>query len=156
VAVNAEEQLQRAVVQLLALYAGRGLLAFAHCPNGEYRTPGVAGRLKAMGTIPGVPDLLVWLPESMSFGIELKAGKGRLSADQSRWHSTLSSLGHRVYVCRSIDDVEAALRAEAVPSIGVLAAGRPSDAVKPLVGGNRPSEAKLDVEPLQRLSRGIP
>jgi hypothetical protein len=118
--MKAEEQLQRAVVQLLALYAGRGLLAFAHCPNGEYRTPGVAGRLKAMGTIPGVPDLLVWLPESMSFGIELKAGKGRLSADQSRWHSTLSSLGHRVYVCRSIDEVEAALRAEGVPVIGKL------------------------------------
>jgi hypothetical protein len=120
VVVKPEEQLQRAVVQLLALYAGRGLLAFAHCPNGEYRTPGVAGRLKAMGTIPGVPDLLVWLPESMSFGIELKAGKGRLSADQVQWHSTLSSLGHRVYVCRSIDEVEAALRAEGVPAIGKL------------------------------------
>jgi hypothetical protein len=116
--VKPEEQLQRAVVQLLAIYAGRGLLAFCHCPNGEYRTPGVAGRLKAMGTIPGVPDLLVWLPGSMSFGIELKTERGRLSADQSRWHSTLSSLGHRVYVCRSIDEVEAALRIESVPAIG--------------------------------------
>jgi hypothetical protein len=117
-----EELLQRSVVELLALYAGRGLLAFAHVPNGEYRTPGVAGRLKAMGTIPGVPDLLVWLPGSMSFGIELKAGRGRLSADQVQWHSTLSSLGHRVYVCRSIDEVEAALRIESVPAIGQVVA----------------------------------
>jgi hypothetical protein len=119
-----EEQLQRAVVQLLALHAARGLLAFAHVPNGGRRTRAEAGVLRAMGTMPGVPDLLLWLPGGASFAIELKAGKGALSNAQSVWHSTLASLGHRVYVARSIDDVERALRAEGVPAVGMLDAAR--------------------------------
>jgi hypothetical protein len=115
-----EEALQRAVVQLLALYAGRGLLAFAHVPNGMYRTPAEAGRLKAMGTTAGVPDLLVWLDGGASFSIELKAGRGTLSAPQAAWHGTMAGLGHRVHVCRSIDEVEAVLRGEGVPMIGTV------------------------------------
>jgi hypothetical protein len=116
-----EEQLQRSVVDLLQVYTNRGLLAFCHVPNGGWRKPTEAGRLKAMGTIPGVPDLLLWAADGRSFGIELKAGAGKLSPAQAAWHDTVSSLGHRVYVCRSVDDVERCLRAEAVPPIGTLA-----------------------------------
>jgi hypothetical protein len=116
-----EEQLHRSCVQLLSLYEARGLLAFAHVPNGERRDRATAGRLKAMGTTPGVPDLLLWAADGRSFGIELKAGAGKLSPAQVAWHGTLSSLGHRVYVCRSVDDVERCLRAEAVPPVGKLA-----------------------------------
>jgi hypothetical protein len=116
-----EEQLQRSVVDLLQVYANRGLLTFCHVPNGERRDRATAGRLKAMGTTPGVPDLLLWAADGRSFGIELKAGAGKLSPAQAAWHDTVSSLGHRVYVCRSVDDVERCLRAEAVPPIGTLA-----------------------------------
>ena len=116
-----EEQLHRAVVQLLQVYQSRGLLTFCHVPNGGWRNPIEAAALKAMGTTPGVPDLLLWLPGGGHFAIELKAGAGKLSPAQAAWHDTVSSLGHRVYVCRSIDDVERCLRAEAVPPIGTLA-----------------------------------
>ena len=119
-----EEQLHRAVVQLLMLYANRGLLAFAHVPNGGRRTRAEAGVMKAMGTTPGVPDLLLWARGSGAFGIELKTGRTALSSAQVVWHSTLASLGHRVYVARSIDDVERALRAEGVPAVGMLDAAR--------------------------------
>jgi hypothetical protein len=107
-------------VQLLQVYANRGLLAFCHVPNGERRDRATAGRLKAMGTTPGVPDLLVWT-RSSGFGIELKAGAGKLSPAQVAWHATVTSLGHRVYVCRSVDDIEHCLRMESVPPIGKLA-----------------------------------
>jgi len=116
-----EEQLHRAVVQLLQVYQSRGLLTFCHVPNGGWRNPIEAAALKAMGTTPGVPDLLLWLPGGGHFAIELKAGAGKLSPAQAAWHDTVSSLGHRVYVCRSIDDVERCLRAEAVPPIGKMA-----------------------------------
>lgn len=118
--VRAEEALQRAVVQLLELYEQRDLLAYAHCPNGERRDRATAGRLKAMGVRPGVPDLLVWVRGGRSIGIELKAGNGRLSDVQVLWKSTLASLGHRVYVCWSVDEVEAVLRLEGVPMVGRL------------------------------------
>jgi len=122
-----EEQLQRSVVDLLSVYANRGLLTFSHVPNGGWRKPTEAGRLKAMGTTPGVPDLLIWLPGGGHFQVELKAGSGKLSAAQIAWHATVTSLGHRVYVCRSINDVERVLRAESVPPIGTLAVAISAD-----------------------------
>jgi hypothetical protein len=115
-----EEQLQRAVVQLLAIYERRGLLAYCAVPNGGYRTPAEAGIFSAMGVRRGVPDLLLWTPHGRSFGIELKSGAGKLRDAQILWHSTLASLGHRVYVCWSIDEVEAVLRLEGVPVVGKL------------------------------------
>jgi hypothetical protein len=108
-------------VDLLQVYANRGLLTFCHVPNGERRDRATAGRLKAMGTMPGVADLLVWTQGGGHFAIELKAGAGKLSPAQTAWHGTLENLGHRVYVCRSVDDVERVLRAEGVPPIGTLA-----------------------------------
>ena len=124
--VRAEEQLQRSVVQLLALYAGRGLLAFCHVPNGERRDRITGARLKAMGVQPGVPDLLVWTPHGKSFGIEMKAGRGQLSDVQVLWRSTPESLGHRVYVCWSLEEVEAVLRLEGVPPVGEIVRPHPA------------------------------
>lgn len=115
-----EEQLQRAVVELLTLYENRGLLTYCHVPNGGYRTPAQAGAFRAMGVRSGVPDLIIWTPEGHSFAVELKAGKGTPSDAQILWKSTLESLGHRVYVAWSLQEVEAALRLERVPAVGKL------------------------------------
>lgn len=118
--MKAEEALQRAVVELLTLYENRGLLTYCHVPNGGYRTPAQAGAFRAMGVRSGVPDLIIWTPEGHSFAIELKAGRGSLSDAQVLFRSTLESLGHRVYVAWSLDEVEAALRLERVPPVGTL------------------------------------
>jgi hypothetical protein len=122
-----EEQLQRSVVDLLQVYTNRGLLAFCHCPNGERRDRATAGRLKAMGTTPGVPDLLIWLPGGGHFQVELKAGSGKLSAHQSAWISRMTDMGVAVHVIRSLDGLEALLRAEGVPAIGTLAVAISAD-----------------------------
>jgi hypothetical protein len=122
-----EEALQRAVCGLLAIYEAKHLLAYCHVPSGGYRTPAEAGILKAMGVKRGIPDLLVWTPNAHSFGIELKGPKGKESDAQILFRSTLESLGHRVYVCWSIEEVEAALRLERVPAVGKIAGGHQAD-----------------------------
>jgi hypothetical protein len=117
-----EAVLQRAIVQLLAIYAGRGLLAFCHVPNGGYRTPAEGGMFKSFGVKAGVPDLLIWSAGGGHFGVELKATSRGLSPAQADWHATLKALGHRVYLCRSVDEMEAILRREGVPKVGRLEA----------------------------------
>jgi hypothetical protein len=123
-----EEQLHRAVVDLLSVYHSRGLLAFCHPYNGGFRTKAEAGIGRALGVRAGVPDLLIWTPGGGHFAIELKAGRRAVLSDaQVVWHSTLENLGHRVYVCRSVDDVERCLRAESVPPVGTLAVAISAD-----------------------------
>lgn len=116
-----EQHLHRACVDLLHVYAARGSLAFCHVPNGEWRRKATAARLKAMGVTAGVPDLLVWLRGGGNFQVELKAGSRRPSPVQVDWAARMADLGVRVYLARSVDDLEAVLRAEGVPAIGQLA-----------------------------------
>jgi hypothetical protein len=116
-----EELLHRAVVQLLQVYQNRGMLTFCHVPNGGWRKPTEAAALKALGTTPGVPDLLVWLPGGGHFQIELKAGSGKLSVYQAAWISRMTDMGVAVHIIRSLDALEALLRAKGVPPIGKLA-----------------------------------
>jgi hypothetical protein len=116
-----EERLQRGVVELLSFYERRRELCFCHVPNGGRRGKVEAAIFIGLGVKRGVPDLIVWTPHGQSFGIELKAGKQPLSDDQVLFHSTLHSLGHRVYVCRCLEDVIVALSTEGVPVIARLA-----------------------------------
>jgi hypothetical protein len=120
-----EQQLHRQVVQLLQVYQNRGFLAFAHCPNGGYRTPTEAGIFTGLGVMPGVADLLLWLPGGRSVQLELKAplAKMRLSPAQIDWIRRMADMGVAVHVCRSVDEVEAVLRAVGVPPVGQLSPG---------------------------------
>lgn len=117
-----EQQLHRQVVQLLQVYQARGLLAFAHVPNGGYRTVTEAGIFTGLGVQPGVADLLVWMPGGRSVQFELKAplAKMRLSPAQLDWMRLMTDMGVAVHVVRSVDEVEAVLRQCGVPPIGKL------------------------------------
>lgn len=115
-----EQQLHRSVVQLLAVYAARGLLAYCHPANGELRSAATAGRLKGMGLVAGVPDLLIWAPFEKHFQIELKAGRRGPTPAQLDWAARMADMGIEVRVCRSVDEVEAALRAEGIPPVGTM------------------------------------
>lgn len=79
-----------------------------HYPAGGYRTPAEAAILKAMGTIPGFPDLMV-LGEAdwgaAAWFLELKAGTGEPTAVQHECHEKLRSLGFGVAVVRSWPEV---------------------------------------------------
>ena len=64
--------------------------------------------------IDGTPDLLVLKDDGEVFWIEMKTEmKGsRLRNDQERYHAFLNSINHRVYVVRSIDDIQRVIEIE--------------------------------------------
>ena len=74
-------------------------------PNGEARSRAAAGRLKAEGVSPGVPDLFI---PAWRLWIEMKRSKGgSLSAEQKDWCAYLESVGHRVIVGKGAEDAQA-------------------------------------------------
>jgi hypothetical protein len=73
-----------------------------------------AGRLRGSGLKPGFPDILVF-HGGRCVGIELKVGKNAESEEQLVMFPLLKAAGVNVYVCRSIDEVFAALRWENFP-----------------------------------------
>lgn len=71
-------------------------------PNGGFRFDATAGRLKAEGVKPGVPDLMLPVPRGTFHGlyIEMKAHTGgRVSEHQAAWHEKLKRQGYAVAVC---------------------------------------------------------
>ena len=71
-------------------------------PNGGHRRKGVAGKLRAEGVKPGVPDLMLPVARMDFYGlfVEMKRrGGGQTSAAQARWHRILRAQGYCVMVC---------------------------------------------------------
>lgn len=107
-----EQALQRQVAQFLAV-ALDGNSWFSSMPLGG------GGRLRGailhgLGVKRGLPDMLV-INDGRAIWLELKAAKGRVSEGQQDCHAALSSARSPVAVCKSIDDVIAALVAAGVP-----------------------------------------
>ena len=106
-----EDDLQRAVMSYLRVVLPRTVRAW-HTPNGGKRNAREAARLKAQGVMTGVSDILImW----NAYGalrmacIELKAPTGRLSEPQKDFLSFAGGVGCFTFVCRSVDEVKAAL-----------------------------------------------
>lgn len=79
-------------------------------------------RLKAMGVAKGWPDILVMSPvggngdERLNVvGLELKTKVGRQSQEQRHIEFAFADLGAWYILCRSVEDVERALRFCKVP-----------------------------------------
>ena len=107
-----EQALQQHVARFLTV-ALTGDAYFSALPlGGGGRLRGAI--LKGMGTAKGLPDIIV-LNEGRAIFLELKAPKGRVTEAQHECHAALKRAGCPVYVCRSIDDVERALRDSGVP-----------------------------------------
>jgi hypothetical protein len=92
-----EEQLQIALFEFYARASGQIpelALAF-HVPNGGVRHPATGARFKAMGVKPGVPDVLLPVPNGKYTGlaIEMKAGKNQATDYQQWWLKQLQVCG---------------------------------------------------------------
>lgn len=70
-------------------------------PNGGKRDLVTAAKLKQEGVKPGVPDVCLPVPRGGYAGlyVEMKAERGRLSADQREWIAGLEYAGNRAVVC---------------------------------------------------------
>jgi hypothetical protein len=80
-----------------------------------------AGMLYAAGLKAGMPDILIF-HEGRTIGIELKAGKGKLSKIQINTIERLTAAGVFVQVCRSVEEVEETLRILKLPLQGTVRA----------------------------------
>lgn len=98
---NPEEIIHRAVVNHLKVRC-KPCVFFAHVPNGEARTPSAGGRLKAMGTKAGMPDLMLVIGGKAHF-LELKADTGRVSPAQTATHADLELAGAVVAIAYGLD-----------------------------------------------------
>lgn len=118
---QSEYELHVAVVRLLdAILVGA---MYFHPPNGGWRSKVESARLKNMGVVAGIPDLVI-LYDGKTLFIELKKQKtGRVSPAQLVCHAQLAACGHHVEVCRSLDEVIAALDRHGVPHRRILPLG---------------------------------
>lgn len=105
-----EADLQKAVVRFLYLALPHDV-EWSALDSARKRTPAQQGFFKAMGGREGVPDMVFVRPQTGTIWIELKAPKGKISPAQQRWMDAINATpGSWAYVCRSVDDVERALR----------------------------------------------
>ena len=99
-----EDQEQMALMQWAKFEEGAHpeLKLLHHIPNGGSRTKAEAGRFRAMGVKPGVPDLFLPVARGGLHGlyIELKRQEGgRASAAQKGWMKALEDQGYAVHLC---------------------------------------------------------
>lgn len=75
-----EAKFQKALVEFIRNNAIPGVLPFHVNNNGRNAIQGA--RLKALGVVAGIADIVLLAPEGKVFLLELKAKKGRLSDSQ--------------------------------------------------------------------------
>lgn len=99
-----EDTLQKACVRYMA-YQYPGIICF-HPANGGKRNYFEAAKFKAMGVVPGIPDLVICRPRGMygALFVELKAGKNSTTDIQDEVIRKLKNSGYYVAVARSLDE----------------------------------------------------
>lgn len=109
--LDSEHREQTCLMQWAELQSGSmpELRCLFAIPNGGWRHPATAARLKAEGVKPGVPDLFLAYPSNGMPGmfIEMKRRTGgRLSPEQQAWRERLSMHGYRVRVCKGWEEAK--------------------------------------------------
>ena len=109
--VPLEHQLQIALIQHLKYRARPGVIYF-HVPNGELRDKRAAAKLKAMGVLPGVADLVfVWDDDGLrNLYLELKAKGRRQTLEQITFAEVIALAGASYRCTDNLDDALAILK----------------------------------------------
>ena len=111
---NAEARTQAAVVEWIRLVAP-DLMAF-HVPNGGLRAKAEAARMKWVGVLAGVPDIVVLGLDGRCWLIEVKLPGGSLSPEQCVIRDRCVAMRIPFVVAKSIDDVRLAFRLWEIPT----------------------------------------
>ena len=104
-----EQDLQRTVAQWLDIQQRLGRLLWYAVPNGGARSKTEAAIFKGLGVKAGVPDIAIVLPGGRAAFIELKAGRAGLSPAQLVFADLIFRIGAEGALCRSLDEVIAAV-----------------------------------------------
>lgn len=85
---------------------------FYAIPNGARKSIATAMKFKREGLKAGVPDCHLPLAWSGYAGlwIEFKSKRGKVSEEQWKWITALRLAGHRVEICRSLEEATEATR----------------------------------------------
>jgi hypothetical protein len=104
-----ELDLQKFAIDLLRKTAAPGVIYF-HCPNGAPTSAKIGARMKAMGLLAGVADLIIVRPGGLVYFLELKTAKGSLSTAQRAFRDVCEANGVPYAVAINSERVEAILR----------------------------------------------
>ena len=100
--VDHEGPIHRQILKELHAILPRAAFVF-HVPNGGARNAIVGAKLKALGTVAGIPDLcIVYL--GRAFFLEIKAPRGTLDKPQVAVFELLQQAGAHVALVRSSDE----------------------------------------------------
>lgn len=104
-----EDDIQKAIVQYAMFSLKPGYIMFA-IPNGGYRRPREAARLKGLGVVAGVFDLGILGPRGQYHALEVKAPKGRMSEGQEafKFHCITHNVPYAVVY--SLDEAVRAMK----------------------------------------------
>src|ERR1700730_15581923 len=102
-----ESQIQKALADHLRFRAAPGTYWF-HPANGGARTAIEGAILQACGVGAGTPDLIL-IKDGRTYGLELKADKGRVTPAQAQAHEEMHAAGAEVATAFGIDDAIAQL-----------------------------------------------
>lgn len=115
---NAEETLQKAIIQHLRIRGNPDCIWF-HPANGMPSSARTGARFKALGVVPGTPDLAFTLPDGRSAYMELKALGGRLSPEQRAFADKCARMGVEYCTCYDIDTAISVLEAWSVLKVAL-------------------------------------
>lgn len=109
-----EAELQEAIIQWLMLKRTDGVLYFA-VPNGLVSDPISVAQMKAQGLLPGVADLILFIPQpdgkAHPFCLELKSETGRQASEQRAFEQSCVEIGVPYALADNIDEALAILLA---------------------------------------------
>jgi hypothetical protein len=96
-----EQDLQKLVLEHLQWRRPKGAFVF-HYPAGGWRSPVEAAILKSIGTVPGIPDLLI-IYEGRIYGLELKTAGGHLTGIQIETQTHMRAAGAIIATAVELD-----------------------------------------------------
>ena len=103
-----EGPIHKAILAWLRVALPRNSFVF-HTPNGGARNAIAGAKLKALGTVAGIPDLCLIVLGKVYF-IEVKSQDGRPAKEQIAVFGALEQAGAFVAVARSVDEARDVVR----------------------------------------------
>jgi len=105
-----EDRLQMAIWSHILIRGTKDTIAYC-VPNGGPRSKASAGRLKAMGVLPGVADLMFILNDGSAAAMELKIPGGVQSPAQKDFEARCHKIGAPYVICSDLDNALSILEA---------------------------------------------